>query len=232
MTIECVEPAWVKEKGLPCVALATHQESIMFPHVDSCLAIAFILSDNRIVGGHVGQQMPPDPPPEFDLEKLSSIFNPTKIKLEKAWSQWAGDIHPVENAFMIADEMLRKINDDSSKISKVVFLGDSGWLNGFYAQYGVLPHELPDKIRQALRPTIPEIRTRILQKKKLRSRRDPTYITLLKGNCAADLSITRQPGLNLVAWRWEKPPKKRTRILYKTAIPFVRNDTTENLPDR
>ena len=230
MTIQCVEPAWVEEKGLPCVALVSVQEGLIFPHVDSCLAIAFILSDNRFVGGHVGQQMPPVPP--FDLEKHEAIFNPLKIDQRKAWKQWAEQLLPVDNALIMTDEMLGKINDDSSKISKVVFLGDPGWNEGFYKQFGVQPQDLPEPIRLALRPALPEIRTRIKQRKKSLVRSDPTYLTLVKGNCAVDLEITRRPGLNLIAWRWEKTPKKRWKKLYKMAIPFINRDTEDNVPDK
>lgn len=58
MTVRCVEPA--EALGGPndyLVSVAANDE-LLFPHVDSCIAIAFILNDGSMIGGHVGMQMP------------------------------------------------------------------------------------------------------------------------------------------------------------------------------
>lgn len=74
--LRCVEPANVAD-GDGYVVVADSSESVLFPHVDSCLAIAFMLADNRIVGGHVGMQ----------------------------WGG-SDDIKPADNSLRIVDEML------------------------------------------------------------------------------------------------------------------------------
>jgi len=58
-TYYCVEPAWVAEYGKPRTAykhLVPKTDELLFPHVDSCMAIAFVLDDDRMVGGHVSFQ--------------------------------------------------------------------------------------------------------------------------------------------------------------------------------
>jgi hypothetical protein len=59
-TIRCVEPALAVE-GLAYLVYAEADDELLFPHVDSCLAIAFVLANGRAVGGHVAMQMPNDP---------------------------------------------------------------------------------------------------------------------------------------------------------------------------
>jgi len=79
-TIRCVEPAKIDE-GDGYVVVASSQESVVFPGVDSCLAIAFIMSDNRYIGGHVGMQ----------------------------WGL-GSDLEPTDNTVKIAKEMLGHVN--------------------------------------------------------------------------------------------------------------------------
>jgi hypothetical protein len=60
MTVRCVEPG-LAVNGAQYLVTSAADDELLFPHVDSCLAIAFPLTDGRIVGGHVGMQMPTSP---------------------------------------------------------------------------------------------------------------------------------------------------------------------------
>jgi hypothetical protein len=80
-TIRCVEPAKSNE-GDGYVVVASSQESVVFPGVDSCLAIAFIMSDNRYICGHVGMQ----------------------------WGM-ESDLEPTDNTLKIVEEMLGQVNN-------------------------------------------------------------------------------------------------------------------------
>jgi hypothetical protein len=52
-----VEPAWVgTPSGSDYKFLVGIEDEVVFPHVDVCMAIAFILSDGRMVAGHVPGQ--------------------------------------------------------------------------------------------------------------------------------------------------------------------------------
>jgi hypothetical protein len=61
--VKCVEPGFSVEGKGSHVGVASADDELVFPHVDSCLGIALILSDNRMVGGHVGAFTPKD---EYD----------------------------------------------------------------------------------------------------------------------------------------------------------------------
>jgi hypothetical protein len=55
-TYNCVAPDEVADSRFPRSAylhIATKEDIIYFPHVDSCTAFVFILEDGRMVGGHV-----------------------------------------------------------------------------------------------------------------------------------------------------------------------------------
>jgi hypothetical protein len=49
---ECKEPG----SGGPYVVRANAGDQLVFPHVDSCLAVVFVLSNGDLIGGHVGIQ--------------------------------------------------------------------------------------------------------------------------------------------------------------------------------
>lgn len=106
-TWKCVEPANLNE-GDGYVVLAAADEEILFPHVDSCLAMALVLSDGRLVGGHVGVQ----------------------------WDGNAG-LEPADNAVRIMGEMLQKRgNTGISKVVflgdpawSAHFIGEQNWAN-------------------------------------------------------------------------------------------------------
>ena len=58
MTTRCVEPAVAAEGPYEYLVEVEADDELLFPHVDSCLAIAFILEDGRVLGGHVGMMLP------------------------------------------------------------------------------------------------------------------------------------------------------------------------------
>lgn len=60
MTTKCVEPGEAATGPHQYVVMAPQNDELLFPHVDSCIAIAFIMNNGRYIGGHVGMQMPND----------------------------------------------------------------------------------------------------------------------------------------------------------------------------
>ena len=50
--LDCVEPAYV-QGSRQFVQHARAGDQLYFPHVDSCMAIVWILDDGSAVGGHV-----------------------------------------------------------------------------------------------------------------------------------------------------------------------------------
>ncbi len=58
MTVRCVEPAEAAPGGNRFLVNVPANDQLLFPHVDSCIAIAFVLGDGRMIGGHVGMMMP------------------------------------------------------------------------------------------------------------------------------------------------------------------------------
>jgi len=58
MTTKCVEPAEALGGPHNYLVQVPANDELLFPHVDSCIAIAFVLNDGRMIGGHVGMMMP------------------------------------------------------------------------------------------------------------------------------------------------------------------------------
>jgi hypothetical protein len=58
MTTICVEPAEAVGGRYDYLVQVPANDELLFPHVDSCIAIAFVLADGRMIGGHVGMMMP------------------------------------------------------------------------------------------------------------------------------------------------------------------------------
>jgi hypothetical protein len=58
--VELMEPGKAIEQGRGYVGVTDPSDAseIFFPHVDSCLALALILDNKRLIGGHVPQQWP------------------------------------------------------------------------------------------------------------------------------------------------------------------------------
>jgi hypothetical protein len=50
---------------------------IVFPHVDTCLALALILDNNRLIGGHVSTQWPgmPHEDHHFCIERIIALMD-------------------------------------------------------------------------------------------------------------------------------------------------------------
>ena len=48
MTVRCVEPAAAVPGGNQFLVNVPANDELLFPHVDSCIAIAFVLGDGRI----------------------------------------------------------------------------------------------------------------------------------------------------------------------------------------
>ena len=86
MTVKCVEPAAASPGGDRYLVSVAADDELLFPHVDSCIAIAFLLGDGRMIGGHVGMMMP-----------------------------GATDLNPHGNALQICNEMIAKVGASQVK---------------------------------------------------------------------------------------------------------------------
>ena len=97
-TFHCVEPALV-EGVKDCVMCVNPGNELLFPHVDVCMAIAFILANDCMVGGHVpGMWDENDFPPDIN-----------------------------RNAIRIFDGMRAHVQLRGSSVLKLITLGDSEW---------------------------------------------------------------------------------------------------------
>lgn len=56
--VTLLEPGEAIPKNRGYVGVADAGGKIVFPHVDSCCALAFILQDGTLIGGHLGAQWP------------------------------------------------------------------------------------------------------------------------------------------------------------------------------
>jgi hypothetical protein len=185
-----VEPANI-DQGDGYVVKASSQESVIFPGVDSCLAIAFIMSDNRYICGHVGMQ----------------------------WSK-ESELEPTDNTLKIIGEMIQRVN--KKKISKVIFVGDPHWDSGIMKE---LWGQMEIKIRNRLRPTIPEVKKEL--KKIIPPPKD--FLSLFKGEGKGiDVLLTRNPGMNIEIICKATPVHKK---LYQYPLAFIKGDTKEDLKE-
>lgn len=53
----CLEKAFADEAGLTDIVTAAGNDRIVFPHVDSCVAIIFRMADGTVMGGHATMQI-------------------------------------------------------------------------------------------------------------------------------------------------------------------------------
>jgi hypothetical protein len=53
----CLEWAFADEAGLTDIVTAAGNDRIVFPHVDSCVAIIFRMADGTVMGGHATMQI-------------------------------------------------------------------------------------------------------------------------------------------------------------------------------
>lgn len=64
------------EHGANVVRLENHQERLFFFHVDSCLAIIFLLNNDMAIGGHAGMNIGevPDGEPEVVIRDMQQLI--------------------------------------------------------------------------------------------------------------------------------------------------------------
>lgn len=92
--------------------LENEEDRLVFPHVDSCLAIAFITSDERVIGGHVGLQWSIDSPPDPEknaervYKKMQELVGEAKVT---RIMYYANDLEPwsafLQNLYAQADNL-------------------------------------------------------------------------------------------------------------------------------
>lgn len=67
------------EHGANVVILRNHQERLFFFHVDTCLAIIFLLNNGMAIGGHAGMilDVVPDGEPEAVIRDMRELIPPS-----------------------------------------------------------------------------------------------------------------------------------------------------------
>jgi hypothetical protein len=123
----CVEPAQ-QTKGNHSVVLAQADDSITFPAVDSCFAIAFVLADGKLVGGHV--------PTLWDAAEGNTVFSSPNIAtaLAGAMTGCLGRI--------VADMNGHR---GTTGVTLAITLGDDDWSNPWIGILGQVGN--PNEIR-------------------------------------------------------------------------------------
>lgn len=102
-TIRCVEPAVAAEGPDEYRVYVNAGDALEFPHVDSCLAIGFVLSNGAFVGGHVSVQE----------------------------AREDAELRPHQNAMNILAEMQAMVPGGVT-VDKLVLVGDRGtWRQGW-----------------------------------------------------------------------------------------------------
>lgn len=121
----CVEPA--NDNGADQHALiATAADSITFPAVDSCFAIGYVLSDGRLVGGHV---------PTFWDEKDLGLGFSLMAKAGREGGQHDIQRHAMhENLSKIIGEM--NVLRGDTTVTLCITLGDTAWNDLWTASIG------------------------------------------------------------------------------------------------
>ena len=114
----CVEPA--NDSGADNHALiANADDSITFPAVDSCFAIAYVLTDSRLVGGHV---------PTFWDEKDLGLGFSLMAKADRKGEQHDIQLHAMqENLSKIIGEI--NVLRGKTTVALCITLGDTLWNN-------------------------------------------------------------------------------------------------------
>lgn len=79
LRVEVLEPGLALAQGRGYVGLtdAGANAELVFPHVDSCLALALILDNNRLIGGHVATQWPgmKEQDRHFCIERIIALMD-------------------------------------------------------------------------------------------------------------------------------------------------------------
>lgn len=106
--IRCVEPAVAAEGPYDYRVYVPAGDALEFPHVDSCLAIGFVLNNGAFVGGHVSvQEARADAP-----------------------------LQPHQNAMNILAEM-QNLTPGGAAIDRLILVGDRGtWRQGWGGMFG------------------------------------------------------------------------------------------------
>jgi hypothetical protein len=118
-TVCCLEPAKARDPESPAPAGTTKgdyvvkvssDESILFPAVDSCMAIAFVLNNGDLIGGHIGMDWGNEVPALMDRRPGYDTIKPFDLSM---------------NARIILNEMLIKKGDKT--IMCTFSIADTDW---------------------------------------------------------------------------------------------------------
>jgi hypothetical protein len=126
----CVEPAQ-ETPADHSVVLVGADDSITFPAVDSCFAIAFVLADGKLVGGHV--------PTLWDAAEGERVFS---AGTEKAMKKALGAAMAGCLGRIVADMNGRR---GATAVTLAITLGDDDWSNHWTGILGQIGN--PDEIR-------------------------------------------------------------------------------------
>jgi len=118
--LKCTEPGVYNddskkatERGDGYVVEAGKLDSLYFPGVDSCLAVAFVLKSGRMIGGHIGTSWGKDDMPD-----------------------------PEKNAKTIVQKMLTKVKKIESFFC-VIYVGDKDWVIGTKSDFPQFQPDIP-----------------------------------------------------------------------------------------
>ncbi len=79
LRVEILEPGLAQQHRRGYVGLTDpgHNAELVFPHVDTCLALALILNNKRLIGGHVGTQWPGSAAQDrhFCIDKIIALMD-------------------------------------------------------------------------------------------------------------------------------------------------------------
>lgn len=126
-TVQCVEPA-----AGQYAHFQSDDDIISFPHVDSCLAIAAVLGNGRIAGGHVGMFWG-GPVPDASFNHLPTAWPPDPAGCASA-------VVFRMLALMAAEAL------EAKHVRKLILLGADDWFVGFDPETGIAPTIVADAV--------------------------------------------------------------------------------------
>jgi len=118
-TVCCFEPAKARDVDTPSPAGTTKggyvvrvgpEEDILFPAVDSCMAIAWVLQNGDLIGGHIGMDWGNEVPALMDRRPGYDTIKPFDLSM---------------NARIILNEML--VNKGNQGIVCAFSIADNDW---------------------------------------------------------------------------------------------------------
>ena len=82
-TVEVLEPGKAIPSGRGYVGIAKADGELLFPYVDSCCAIAIVLEDGTMIGGHMGAQWPGEASMNYDAnaKRIVSLMDANRRRL-------------------------------------------------------------------------------------------------------------------------------------------------------